>query len=105
MPSVVLIINIVQDPFPVRIHRAQNAVVEIHGAILPHQTQMVRWEAGEPVNEGPVFTVVILEERHRAMRPGDHLVDVERMRSLEQGVALRRGQALVSTPPGIAPVP
>jgi hypothetical protein len=81
---------VVEQGLAVDVARAQAAVVEVHGAVGPHQAHAGGAEAAEGVVLGEVLLEQAADHAHRVAAPGHHLVGV-----LEQFGALFGGERLV----------
>ena len=91
--KVVLRAGAVKDDGALGVARAQDAVVQVERAIGAHQREQIRAHRAEAVVERRVLRVQLLGNRHRLLRPGQHLRNV----ALQQRV-VHRAHMLIDTP-------
>ena len=70
-------------------------MIEVEGAVLADETEVVRRELGEAVDEVLVGPVIALEEIDGRLGPFDHPVDRQGVGALEEAVALLGAEVLV----------
>jgi hypothetical protein len=95
---VVLVVHVVDDLPAFGVHRPEHAVIEVEGAVLADEAEVVRRKLGEAVDDVLVLPMVILEKLDGRPGPFDDLVDVERRGAFEKAVPLLGAEVFVDAP-------